>query len=1008
MLLAPPFACREVNAATPSDAPNYFFEPWPASDGLELNAVTTIVQTRDGYLWLGTYNGLIRFDGIRFTVFSSSSTPGLFNNRITALFEDHLGVLWIGHETGDLTHYRDGKFQPVSLPFAWVGGPIQFINMDEQNEVWLASVRGGVFRFRDGHCCVAEEPTTGWSAAFARDTAGRLTITSNGKLGMLREGVFETLRVGDADPGTIAYGRVLPTRDGGWWVSRNNQLGKWRAGRWESELRREPWTNDFATALLELPSGALLAATFRSGLFLVQTNRSPRQYTRADGLGSDQQRCLFSDREGNIWIGNGSGLVAMRPQKIRMLGPPDNFEGHTVLSFCTRPDGSAWIGTQGAGLYHFTPENPNANWMALRVPEDFPGSFVWSVLETRRGELFVGTWGAGLQVKKQGAFASAGELGQITAGMMALYESKSGTVWIGTTVGLQKYEAGQLSWVAGKDQLSVPDVRAIAETPDGTLWIGLLGGGLASLKNGNLKQLRKSDGLSSDFVNCLYADADGSLWIGTADQGLLRLKDGQFATVGLDEGLTSSTVTHIVDDQAGNFWLGSYRGILRLNKAELNRCADGLITKVRCLGYGRAEGLTSQRCPGGFQPGAARLANGQLWFPTRKGIAVIDPTQVSNNSVPPLVTVEEFLVEGKPVENWLPRNSTHPAPAAAKMVLPPGRQRFEFRYAGLSFAAPDRVRFKYRLEGLKEKWVEASSKHTAEYTHLPPGNYQFQVIACNNDEVWSETGAAVDFELLPYFYQRWWFRAAAVVLGVGGVAVIVLSIMRRRVRRKLEHLERQRAIEKERSRIARDIHDDLGASLTRITMLTHSMNREQPDDSPGASAAAQVNSTARELMRAMDEIVWAVDPRHDTLDSLATYLGGFAQDFLEVAHIRCRLEVPMQLPQWAVTAELRHNVFLALKEALHNIVKHAQATEVEILLAINPAGFSLIISDNGNGFAVNDRKAEGAGGGPKIRQGGGNGLANMRKRLHELGGSCEWISTPGQGTRVVFTIRVRT
>jgi signal transduction histidine kinase len=618
--------------------------------------------------------------------------------------------------------------------------------------------------------------------------------------------------------------------------------------------------------------------------------------------------------------------------------------------------------------------------------------------------LYVGTWGGGLLIKKGDRFESEGELDRIPSAVVSLYEGRDGGIWVGTTSGLFRYESGKVTWSAGKEKLDLPNVRAITEGPDGTLWFGMLGGGLGSLKGTALQQFKKRDGLSSDFVQCLYADPDGTLWIGTADNGLARWKDGRFSSIRPHQGLPTSIISHLVDDGAGNLWLGTHSGILRASKANLNRCANGETPSIHCLSYGRAEGLTAESCSGGFQPGACRAADGLLWFPTVKGLAIVDPLNATTNQVEPPVVIEELLVEGKRVDR--PAASIENDQAQGGILkISPGKQRFEIRYTGLSFAAPHKVLFKYKLEGLEREWVEAGTRRVAEYSYLPPGTYNFRVIACNNDEVWNSTGASLAFTVLPWFWQTWWFRAGAIVSAAAALGMSVVSVTRRRVRTRLEQLERQRAVERERARIARDIHDDLGASLTRITMLSQSIRSELGDTPQAASDVDEIYGTARELTRAMDEIVWAVNPQHDSVDSLVTYLGRFAQNFLSNSGIRCRIDVPLHLPGWTLTAEIRHNAFLAFKEALHNVVKHARASEVRISLEVLPHGFVLLIVDNGCGFDVNGFKE------PVVasldsRLSPGNGLFNMRKRLEEIGGRCEWDTAPGEGTRVKLVIAV--
>jgi len=499
----------------------------------------------------------------------------------------------------------------------------------------------------------------------------------------------------------------------------------------------------------------------------------------------------------------------------------------------------------------------------------------------------------------------------------------------------------------------------------------------------------------------LLAEKDGTLWVGTFGGGLCRLRDGRFATISTREGLPNNVICHIADDGLGNFWISSYGGIFRVPKQELNQCADGQLKAVNCLAYGKAEGLSTLECAGGFQPAGCRTPDGRLWFPTIKGLAVIDPTGVKINPFPPPVLIEEVTVD----DQLVPLPAPDLSAPAAQLQIQPGKHRFEFRYTGLSLVAPEKVRFKYRLDGLESDWVDVGTRRVAYYSYLKPGDYTFRVIACNNDGVWSESRPTLAFTVLPRFWQTWWFTGGAVLAGIGAVGGAARYITRRRLHKKMERLERQRVLEKERARIAKDIHDDLGASLARIMLLSQSDRAEGEDSQQVVTRLGKVYLTARELTRTMDEIVWAVSPHHDTLDSLVNYLGKFSQDFLNVAGIRCRLVVPIQLPAWPLTAEVRHSLFLTFKEALHNVVKHAAATEVRISLTLAESGFSAAIEDNGQGFDP-DSIGVGATTRDPLRISGGNGLTNMRKRIEGIGGECQVDSAPGKGTTVRFIVQV--
>jgi signal transduction histidine kinase len=934
---------------------------------------------------------------VRSVTFDSGNTPGLLNGLITSLFESSDHTLWIGHETGQLTRSVNGKFYPVPLAAAWPGGSIESITADEESELWLLNDTGVLFRLRDGKTATVPggaSPTR--KVALARSAQGTPWVVCGGQVSTLQQGQLVPCHLESTGPSDY-FERVVPSRDGGLWMLGNQRLRKWREGGWVSELSGCPSTPGEVSVLMETRTGSVLAGTLRDGLVLFNPGGEAFHFSRTNGLSHDWVRAICEDREGNLWVGTAAGLDGLRARKVQMLSAPGGFQGCGVLSFALTGNDSAWVGTEGAGLYRYQ----QGQWTGFTESSGLPNLFVWSVLETRKRDLFIGTWGGGLVVRNGDRFEAPGELKKITAPVVSLYEGRQGALWIGTTIGLYRYEGDKLTWIAGKERLAFPDIRAIAEGTDGTIWLGMSGGGLASLRDSTLHQFRKEDGLGSDFIICVYADTEGIIWAGTSDNGLIRFKEGKFASLGSKQGLPSNVICHLVEDRLGYLWLSSQAGVLRASKAQLNRCADGLAPAIDWLDYGKAEGLASQSCAGGFQPGATQAADGRIWFPTPKGLAIVDPAKVSTNNFVPPVVIEEMLVNNRPID-LAKASRSGGVRKSDSVAIPPGGQKFELRYTGLSLSSPDKVRFRYRLWGLEDQWTDPVIKRVAEYSYLKPSDYRFQVIACNNDGVWNEEGAELAFTVLPFFWQTWWFEVSLGTALAVALAGVVFWVSRRRERGKLEQSERQRALERERARIARDIHDDLGASLTRITLLSQSVRAEVESPSQASTDVDQIYSTARELTRAMDEIVWAVNPKHDTLDSLVTYLGRFAQHFLSSAGIRFRLDVPMYLPGWPLTSEIRHNVFLALKEALHNVVKHAGATEVRLSLQLQPDGFVLLVVDNGRGFLLQCGLSETS---EFSRLCGGNGLPNMRKRLQEIGGRCEWDTSPGEGTRVKLVIK---
>ena len=828
--------------------------------------------------------------------------------------------------------------------------------------------------------------------ALTRSATGQTWVARDGRVSLLRQGQLELVGLAGPTRQTYPYIQgIAASRDGGLWVACDGSLKKWRDGQWVASLGAAPWGGAILTRLMETKNGTLAGGGANGGVYLVfpsRTNTTFVQFNRTNGLPSDWVIALGEDCENNSWIGTGAGLVALSPSNAGTVAPPDQWQGRPVLSVCAAPGGALWIGTEGAGLYRLQ----GGAWTNFSQAQGLRNAYVWSLAEDGQERLWVGTWGGGLFRQRAEAFEMAPGLENLRLPMPALLPAPDG-LWIGTTMGLRHYQDGALREM---DQFP-GDVRAMARDQQGVMWVGTAGSGLARLEGRQVRWFKKADGLGSDFVECLRLEDDGTLWIGTFGGGLVRFKDGHFAVINRKAGLPNSVIGDIEPDDQGFFWMSSNGGIIRVSKAELNRCADGKSGRIHGLTYGINDGLPTLECSEGLQSAGAKTPDGRLWFPTAKGLVVVNPAELKTNTHPPQVVIETMRVDDRPF--------ALASTAGAPRRIPPGRHRLEFEYTGLSFVAPEKVKFKCRLDGLDADWTDAGAKRVATYNYLPPGGYSFRVIACNNDGVWNATGARLAFEVRPHFWQTLWCHVLGGLATVLAASGAVWFETRRRMRRRLEQAERQRDLARERARIARDIHDDLGAQLTRITMMSESARGEPANSGRAAAGLEKIYDTARALTRSLDEIVWAVSPRHDTLESLATYLEKFAQDWLATAGFRCRLDLPLEFPEWALTSEVRHNVFLAFKEALHNTVKHSGATEVRIRLTLMEKSFDLAVEDNGRGFAVGEK-------GPAVsatpgRAASGNGLENMRRRLAASGGGCDIQSAPGAGTRVVFSVPLR-
>jgi signal transduction histidine kinase len=529
-------------------------------------------------------------------------------------------------------------------------------------------------------------------------------------------------------------------------------------------------------------------------------------------------------------------------------------------------------------------------------------------------------------------------------------------------------------------------VRSVVEDRNGVIWAGADDGAVHRLDGDRFTAFPLPPCDAHQAVYAMLADADGSLWIGTADAGLLHLEDGRFTRFTAQDGLPDDLICQILEDDEGNLWLGTHHGICRVSKAALRAFAEGRTRGVFCSTYGRSDGLPTSQCTDLYQPSAWRGHDGRLWFATEKGVVGVQPAQMPLNAQPPPVVIEDFLVDGK----------SQPSPIAAVWKLAPGQQDFEFHYTALSLTDSDKIQFRYKLEGFDKDWITAAGRRWADYNYLKPGNYRFHVTACNNDGVWNDIGAAIEIRVLPHFWETWWFLGLAGLVVAAGVAALARHLSLRGMRRELQRLEHQRDLEQDRARIARDIHDHIGSGLTRINLLNALLLGDPAGLMP--DRVAQITGVTCELMRAMDEIVWAVNPKNDTLDSLVSYLCDYADEYLRAAQIRLRIDVPPDLPEWHLTSEVRHNLFLAAKEILNNIVKHSGAAEVLLRLRLDAGAAALQVRDNGRGFAAGCVPPPGQ---PSCN---GNGLENLRKRASSIGGRCVIRSQPGHGAEIEFIL----
>ncbi len=989
LALALALGCAAPGSAAEVGNARWAVRSWQSDDGLPNNTVLSLAQTPDGYLWVATATRLARFDGRQFEIIPREIFgPAFARHLVGAVRPSRDGGLWLAMDQGPLVHASAGQLQ-----FFAAGMPkenVQTMTEGSDDSVWLTYRGGSVWRVHDGR---AQRLTAGdgmpvrSSGNFARDSVGTVWFAKGGAIGVVENDRFKTLV---ELPRNRAPAEIAAANGGGVWIATNTDLyrdaagqGLIRCGSFQPDQR-----GDEASALIEDRRGGVWIGTAVNGVFHYDGATFERITTTHREISS-----LLEDREGNIWIGTiGGGLDQVRPATVALESAETGMPFESIVAVTQDTGGRVWTVAQNGWLLR-----RDANrWTNVSAQKDWPGGLASTVAADPNGGVWIGTKNRLLHHWLNGAYVTIGEKnGLAMRNAHALLVTRGGDVWIGgnAPTSLQRWQNGQLTnWKVPSD-LRV--IRAAIEDAAGVVWFGTSRGVLLRIAGDRVvDETPKMGGILS--IRCLAPASDGSLWIGLADFGVGRLKDGRFVRLGTEQGLPDDGISQILFDDQGWVWFGSNQGVFKVRRDELETAFERRILTVHPVVFGRSDGLPNLQANAGESPNSLRDHDGQLWLPMTTGIVVArSEPRHKELSAPPVrlrrVTVDETVVASY--------GGAMPVTAGAdlqKLVtalrLPPSHRRLEFEWTALSFGAPENVRFRYKLDGLEENWTDAAGR-IATYSRLPAGRYAFRIQAAQANGPWNEMKAPLRFVVEPFFWQTWWFQLVVVGVFTALVAATVRYVSFRRLRSRVRALQEQAALEKERTRIARDIHDDVGNRLTKITLLSNLALKDRRQPEKTAAHIENISSTARQITDSLDEIVWAVNPRNDTLSHLIHYIGQYAVEFLDATQVRLELELPEHPPEITVPAEVRHNLFLVVKEALNNIVRHAGAERVVLRIAADVAGIGVAIGDDGRGFA-------GAPG-----HDGADGLHNMRQRMTEIGGACEITSQPGHGTNVQLHYR---
>jgi signal transduction histidine kinase/ligand-binding sensor domain-containing protein len=957
---------------------------WDTRSGLVQDAVKAIAQTPDGYLWVATFGGLCRFDGLAFENFHSGQTPGLPDNLLNALFCDRSGRLWIGHDSGLVTLMEQGKFRSVAMPADWRQVPIRDFGEDQAGNIWVLNVNWRLAVVRpDGTVQAIPPPATGdppLHFSYSSRDADLRVITFKGRCYQ----PHQTTLVPDPDaPPQPSEGlRVICSQRGGYWAVINGQLSRWQGTNQLENAGPIHWSPAIYPMTCEW-AGAVVAGTFSDGLQMVNGTDQFRISTDDSSLPSNWVSVLFVDRGGTLWVGTGDGgLVAICPRRVNVIQPPGDAARKHIVSLTVDAQRSGiWVSTEGDAIFRYDGK------LWQRAPNVSPKKLgLASIIMMDDGRLVGDAASDGLMCLESNHWMKVFNWSRPATGRGALLV-QSNRLWAVGYQQLLQFESPDFTLL--NKIVGGAGTCCLAPDGNGGIWFGGYNAGLSHWQANSLSLYHSQQGLPNENVHSLFMARDGTLWIGTDGSGLVRFKDGKFGVISKKNGLPADSICQIIEDDRHRLWLGTYAGICAISLDELNRCAGGELDQVHSLTLDTSDGMAVNECSAGRQPAVARTADGRLWFATQKGVVMVVPDEIEVDTNPPSVLIEKIQTD---TVGYVPS-----APAGEMISLASGERRFQVAYNAPCLLAAQRVRFKHRLEPIETAWIDSGARREVTYAHIPPGDYHFQVIACNEDGVWNPVGASIKIVVPPFIWERGWFAPLCWTVGMGALVAFSLFLMRQHARRRLERYERQQVVDRERARIARDLHDDLGGALTEISMLAGEMETlKSPGERPQI-IGGQIARKSTQLVQAMDEIVWAANPKHDSLSALAVYLSGFAEEFLAATHVRLRLDMQRGMPDLPLSPERRHDIFLAVKEALNNAVRHAQASEILVQIRLE-AGRTLMIrvQDNGRGFD------------PELVSGGGEGVNNMRERLESLGGQCHLHTRPGGGTTVDFTISLNT
>jgi signal transduction histidine kinase/ligand-binding sensor domain-containing protein len=965
-----------LNAAW--DVSQFAHSAWTIREGFLTAAVLSIAQTPDGYLWVGTESGLFRFDGVRTMPWRPPGADQLPHATIAKLLVTRDGRLWIGTFDG-LASWKDGRF--VTYP-EFAGHVVAALIEDAQGTVWAGTMgipNARLCAIRAAVQCVESDSRFGNGVLSLSEDRGTLWVGA--MTGLWRWAPGNPTRYA-ASASTISD--LIKLRDGPLFLATATgiqQIAGETLKAYPVGVVDSPFN---AKRLLQDRDGSVWIGTQSHGLIHLHQGRAD-MFTASQGLSGNSVSALYEDREGNIWVGTNEGLDRFRELPVTTLSSAQGLPADLAASVVAARDGSVWAGSAD-GVTRWQ----GGRRTIYRTQDGLPDSRVNTLFEDSTGRLLLSTLG-GMAMFDAGRFAPIRAL-PFTRTVYNIVEHGPADFWMNDMQHglIHLNPAGvvtRIPWPAlGREDHAT---ALVVDRARNGLWIGFYKGGVAFFKDGSIQaSYGTTDGLGAGRVAELQFDRDGALWAATA-VGLSRITEKGIATLTTRNGLPCDAVHWMMADREGSRWLLTPCGLTRIDSAEWAAWVADPTRAVKSTVFDSSDGVRSQATPIGYTPSAAWLPDGQLWFATPGGVGIVDPRHIPVNVLPPPVHVEQVVADRR----------TYATPVNGSVRLPAQVHDLQIDYTALSLTTPEKVRFRYKLEGVDRDWQAVGSRRQAFYTDLPPRQYRFRVAAANNSGVWNEEGAAVDFVIAPAYYQTTWFLA----LSVGMVVAVIWAAHRVRLRIVEKHEQEiialnerlMKAQEQERIRIAGELHDGVMQEMLAVTMMLGTAKRKVTSDTD--AAAATIDKVQQKLIQVGTDIRQLSHDLHPPVlqdAGLPEALRTYCEQFSTASGIPVPCAADDSAHDLSRGAALA--LFRIVQEALGNAAKHAAAKHISVQLTRCNGMVSLVVTDDGVGFDAN-----------RLGTSGGLGLIMMRERAGQLNGKFEFESAPGRGTTIRVVIPFR-